>query len=369
MDPLTHTLVGANLASTSLGQKTRMAVPALIIGANLPDLDVMAYAVGGDFAIGFRRGWTHGVLALVVLPALLAGVLWLVDCLRRPETGAAHFKPGWLFALSYLAMSTHPSLDWLNTYGMRWLMPFDDRWFYGDSVFIVDPWLWLVLGCSWLLIRKLSWRGSIVWLLPAAFLIFALRRSGPEFLPLLVGVFAAALLFHLWPPPTEPAHRRRIATTGLIAAGLFIGLLLSIHAATVERVAVELERLAIQPTDELMVGPKPTNPLVWDVVVGEGDHYRFGTFSWLAGNTLMLTETRLPAARRSNLWMEITASEQMEGYLGWIRFPWYEVEVREGQRLVHIMDARYRRTRSSGFGGAIVRLPAEPPSRTSPSED
>jgi len=37
----------------------------------------------------------------------------------------------------------HPTLDWLNTYGMRWLMPFSGRWFYGDAVFIVDP------GCWW----------------------------------------------------------------------------------------------------------------------------------------------------------------------------------------------------------------------------
>ena len=43
-------------------------------------------------------------------------------------------------------MLTHPVLDWLNNYGIRLLMPFSPRWFYGDAVFIIDPWLWLALG-------------------------------------------------------------------------------------------------------------------------------------------------------------------------------------------------------------------------------
>ena len=64
MDPLTHTLVGASLASSKLGEKTRYATAALVIGANLPDIDVLSYFAGGDAALGFRRGWTHGVLAL-----------------------------------------------------------------------------------------------------------------------------------------------------------------------------------------------------------------------------------------------------------------------------------------------------------------
>ena len=72
MDPLTHTLVGANLASTRLGEKTRLATAALVIGANIPDVDAILYFTNQqDLALGFRRGWTHGVLALFVLPFVL----------------------------------------------------------------------------------------------------------------------------------------------------------------------------------------------------------------------------------------------------------------------------------------------------------
>src|SRR5688500_11317594 len=123
MDPLTHTLVGANLASTRLGEKTRLAAAALIIGANLPDVDAILYFTGhDDLALGFRRGWTHGVLALFVLPLILTALLLLYARLRPdPER---HTSARWLLLLSAIGILTHPALDWLNNYGMRWLMPF-----------------------------------------------------------------------------------------------------------------------------------------------------------------------------------------------------------------------------------------------------
>ena len=72
MDPLAHTLAGAALAESRLGRTTRLAAPALYVGANLPDLDALTYVLAdGDVSLGFRRGWTHGVLAAVVLPVLL----------------------------------------------------------------------------------------------------------------------------------------------------------------------------------------------------------------------------------------------------------------------------------------------------------
>ena len=357
MDPVTHTLVGASLASTSLARKTALAAPVLIVGANLPDLDVFAYFWGGDTAIGFRRGWTHGVLAMVVLPALLAAALWLWHRFVASRRSSAPIELRWLVALSYLAVLTHPCLDWLNTYGLRWLMPFRDSWFYGDSTFIVDPWLWLILGCGWLSIRRPTWLGSLAWLLPAAFLLLLLRRSGSEYLPLLGGVLGVTLGAYLLPRPVDLRRREQIAILGLATAFLFIGLQLSIHHATVGRVKADLARLDLPSTGALMVGPTPTNPLVWDVVVEMDTSYRFGRFDWLDGRSLTLSESELPALRSSYIWPEVERSGQLEGFLSWIRFPWYEIEQRGDERLVHIMDARYRRTRASGFGGGTVRLP------------
>src|SRR5690606_3922380 len=71
----------------------------------------------------------------------------------------------WLLALSYLATLTHPLLDWLNTYGIRLLMPLSDRWFYGDALFIIDPWMWLLAGASVVLARTHSPVGKSTFLL------------------------------------------------------------------------------------------------------------------------------------------------------------------------------------------------------------
>jgi inner membrane protein len=65
MDNLCHSLVGAALAECGLRRRTRYATFALVIGANLPDIDVLA--LFGDNGLGFRRGITHGI------PALLCG--------------------------------------------------------------------------------------------------------------------------------------------------------------------------------------------------------------------------------------------------------------------------------------------------------
>ena len=125
MDPIAHTLFGAAVAQTGLGRRSAYATAALIIGANLPDIDGVAMFLDGDTALYWRRGWTHGILALVMLPLLLTVILiaWSRAFGRPPP------RPRVLLGLSYLAVWSHPSLDWLNTYGLRWLMPFDGTWF------------------------------------------------------------------------------------------------------------------------------------------------------------------------------------------------------------------------------------------------
>ena len=77
MDPVCHTLVGAVLGSTGLERKTRFGRVTLILGANLPDVDVISYGWGETVALGFRRGVTHGIPALLILPVLLAGAMLL----------------------------------------------------------------------------------------------------------------------------------------------------------------------------------------------------------------------------------------------------------------------------------------------------
>lgn len=177
MDNLTHSLVGALIGQAGLKRKTGLAMPALVIGANLPDVDVSCFLwLDGTEHLGFRRGITHGPIALFALPLALAGVLWGLDRWQdrrgqrrfgRPE-GRLPVSFKWLYLLGLIACLTHPALDWLNVYGIRLLEPFSHRWFYGDTLFIIDVWLWLGLGfATWLSLRRERKGGE--WRRPAVF--------------------------------------------------------------------------------------------------------------------------------------------------------------------------------------------------------
>ncbi len=129
MDNLTHSLVGAILGQAGLKRKTGLAMPALIIGANLPDVDAACFFwLEGTEHLGFRRGITHGPPALVLLPLILAGLLWGFDRWqgrrgKRPEARLP-VRFGWLYAMAFIGCLTHPAMDWLNVYGIRLLEPF-----------------------------------------------------------------------------------------------------------------------------------------------------------------------------------------------------------------------------------------------------
>lgn len=171
MDNLTHSLVGALIGQAGLKRKTGLAMPALIVGANLPDVDAASFLwLDGVEHLAFRRGITHGPIAWVLLPLLLAGTLWWFDRWQtrrgsRPEKRLP-VRFGWLYGLAFLATLTHPALDWLNVYGIRLLEPFSSRWFYGDVLFIIDVWLWGVLGfATWFSLRREKRGGE--WMRPA----------------------------------------------------------------------------------------------------------------------------------------------------------------------------------------------------------
>lgn len=345
MDPLTHTLVGANLASTRLGERTRLATAAFVIGANLPDVDSILYFTGyDDLALGFRRGWTHGVLALVLLPLIQTALLMLYARLRPNAERPVHAR--WLLILSTIGILTHPFLDWLNNYGMRWLMPFRGTWFYGDSVFIMDPWLWLILGGGWLAGKRASPALFTLWLVFSALLAWVVSGRAPEYVPLVIAVALLSLAALFWRGP------KSLATIALIVAFAYIGARLTIHTMTANTVRKELQNV-----QALMVSPHPIDPRRWEVVAQVGDVYRYGHYTWRT-RRLALAEDTISLPKETQEWAEARRHPSVRGFMTWVRFPWYEIErTGEGTRVL-IHDARYltRRRPGSGFGGVEVLL-------------
>ncbi|HEX8412038.1 MAG TPA: metal-dependent hydrolase [Thermoanaerobaculia bacterium] len=342
MDPLTHTLLGANLASTRLRETTRLATAALVIGANLPDVDSILYFTGhDDLALGFRRGWTHGVLALVVLPFLQTALLLLYDRLRPDPQKRVH--AGWLLALSAGAILTHPFLDWLNNYGMRWLMPFRGTWSYGDSVYIMDPWLWLILGAGWLAPRRATRVTVGIWAVCTAMLVYVVAGRAMVYLPVVAAVALVLLIALLGRPRVT-----WIPNAAVALAAAYIVTRLVIHEAAETHVERELA------SRNVMAAPHPIDPTSWAVVAQTGDVYRFGRYSWRSG--LALDDLRIPVADQSSPeWQAAERDPSIRGFMTWVRFPWYEVD---GRRMF-VRDARYavRRHGRGGFGGVEVQLP------------
>lgn len=170
MDNLTHSLFGAVIGQLGLKKKTGLAMPTLIIAANLPDIDATC-AIYGVESLAMRRGITHGPLAWLLLPLLLWGLMLAFDRWQerrgtRPA-GRLPVHKGWLLALAYIGCLLHPALDWLNNYGVRLLEPFSSQWFYGDTLFIIDLWIWIALGLSvWLSLRR-ERQGAANWRRPA----------------------------------------------------------------------------------------------------------------------------------------------------------------------------------------------------------
>jgi inner membrane protein len=349
MDPLTHTLVGANLAATRLGSRCRFAATALVVGANFPDIDVLSGFVSEDFSRGFRRGWTHGLPAHAVLPFLLTGILLLLDRLRPDPKRRA--VPRTLLWLSAIGIWTHPFLDWLNTYGMRWLMPFRGTWYYGDAVYIMDPWLWLILGGAWLAGRKPTLRLAIAFVVIGALLANTVAGRAPQYLPLLAGV-AVALAVSLAAPLT--ALRGRLAVVALIIASLYIGGRIALNNLTEREVRQNLVAAGMTP-QRMMVGPDPIDPLRWGFVAAVDGVYRFGTYHWVGGR-FGLRDDRLEVARESPEWAAARQHPAIRGYVSWLRFPAYELEQTPAGTRVYIMDARRLSSGRRGFGTAVLVL-------------
>lgn len=356
MDPLTHTLAGAALADAGLSRLSRHARAALIVAANAPDVDALAYLAGTDAGFAFRRGWTHGALALLLWPPLLAGLFtaWGRRGAHRADAGAA-LRPWGLLAACAVGVVSHPLLDWLNTYGVRLLAPLSWRWFYGDAVFIVDPWLWLLLGGTVMLGRARSWPHGLAWSLLGLLASVPVLASGAVPARARLAWIAGLLLLLALRAARPRWPALALARTGLTLATMYVLALVATASLGRAWVHEELPRRGIANAREVMVGPTPADPFRWDVVVRTDAAYHHGTL-WLPSGRLQL---RRPSIARGDEPAAVAAARRapcVAGTLAWMRFPFAEVEELPDGFRVHFIDARYGRERRRGFGTATVEL-------------
>ena len=145
MDNVTHTLTAVALSHVGLNRKTRFATLALVVGANLPDVDLIWAHGGSATYLKHHRGITHSFLGITGLAALLACLMYFVGRRAAPKKNVPRLDPRWLFFLCWIGTASHLLLDFTNQYGVRPFLPFSGRWYAWDIMFIYDPLLLALL--------------------------------------------------------------------------------------------------------------------------------------------------------------------------------------------------------------------------------
>ncbi|HSR42589.1 MAG TPA: metal-dependent hydrolase, partial [Longimicrobiales bacterium] len=271
---MTHTFTGAVLADAGLRRATPLATAGLMVAANIPDVDILTF-VGGEYrTLALRRGWTHGLPAVAVWPFVVTLLLLAWDRAvrrrRKPELPPLRVLP--MLGITFLGVLTHPALDWLNTYGMRWLMPLSGTWTYGDVLFIVDPWLWLVLGGA-LLIRHSRGRSALAaWV--GFFALASLLVLGVDAVPagskLAWGVglvVLAALRLGRW-----GAAGTRAARNAVTLALAYVGFMMAADLRSAAAVVDAARERGLEVRD-VMVAPRPADPLSGRFVIRTPDAF------------------------------------------------------------------------------------------------
>ena len=327
VDNVTHTLAGLLLADAVVQQRARRVnvtagvtqpdprttesartfawTAALlgVIGANLPDIDVpwgmLLQALGHYDDIQLllhHRGRTH------TLVACLAGIplLWVLALLLRrrhvrrgvdaPTLANARepvtmHEGSALLLLATVSVLSHLLLDFTNDYGVHPLSPFSNQWFYGDTIFIVEPWIWVAAIPP--LLRTATSRGArlvlrsvlvigvaLCWVVPLVSTAAAVAVS--------VGAVLGVVLAR-WLPTRSTALvglGSWLFVTACFAAGAGI-----VRANVIESVGANAARAdAASEGDrmrlmDVVTGATPANPLCARVITVEASasHYRLTT--------------------------------------------------------------------------------------------
>jgi inner membrane protein len=202
-------------------------------------------------------------------------------------------------------------MDLMNSYGVRLLMPFSDRWFYGDALYIVDPFLYVTLGLGWWIAGRRQ------------------KRALPN--------------------PFKPA---RVA---LLVAAIYVLSMLGSNVLARREVRSGLARAGRSADSNFMVTPVFANPFRREVVIDMGDRYEKG-FLWF---------DPLPHFRPAGYGVEkgltdpaVQAALQLpraQAFLRWSRYPFVQVNPSAPLDGVWINDYRYASAGPYGWAAQKLR--------------
>lgn len=314
MDNVTHAFAGllmADLALQAMGARSGRAVSPRVrratvllgvVAAEFPDTDLVysgpLVRMGPLGYLLHHRGHTH----TLVWATLCALALWWVArwWMRRGDGDGAHAAGG-LTPPLWLAVAgtwSHLLLDWTNSYGVHPFWPVDNRWLYGDAVFIVEPWLWLV-AIPPLLFAPRS-RGGRVVLGALVLLILAASAWAGEVARAVTVALAAFTAVWMAAQRLVPARARAwggVALWGVVTLAFVAG------RTTVRGMVT---RSAVASGDEVLdvvLNPAPGDPTCWTALAvtrsADGGTYRVtsATAAVLAGRDAGRCRRAVPRGR------------------------------------------------------------------------
>lgn len=294
MDNLTHTLTALVLSRAGFEKSTPGATLALVLASNLPDLDLLFALQGSATYLQHHRDVSHSVVGAPLLALALAAGLRLAYRKSR-------FLP--LLIASLTGVAVHVIMDLWTSYGTRVLAPFDRTFYTWDLVFILDPWLLLLL---------------------LATLLLALRLPTPS----------------------------RVATAGLGLLLAYVGGRAVLHQQAIEEGIARVPGGSVVRAAAL---PNPVDPFRWRLIADTGSAYFSGEVRLNAPGTPLVRREKLPETAVVARLRE--TSDVAATFLQFSTFPWLEVAETGAGTEVVFRDLRFERPGRESFAARVVVAP------------
>ena len=355
MDNLTHSLVGLAAAKAGLEKLSPRTTALCVVAANAPDLDVVTLVFGDRWTtLKYHRGITHSIIGTLCLALIIPIVFYLAEvAVARLRARPLKINLTGLIVASLIVSATHPLMDWTNNYGVRLLLPWSSRWFYGDLVFIVDPFLWALFGGASFLLTSKTRLQMIAWCALGLFvtlivLLGSAQRSAVSN-PLPVRIFWITVLISLVVLFAKKAGDRwgqNIAIASFVILLAYWGGLAWAHSLAIKRGTAEASVMAHnggETISRLAAMPTLGNPANWECVFEtERATYRFDLS--LTGKSVRdVVRYEKPSPEVSRLIQEASEDRRAQILLGFARFPVVQLSDTDctTQTLVQLADLRY----------------------------
>lgn len=288
MDTLTHTLTGWTIARCLPQQRWgKWVAPTAIVAANLPDFEFFFVPPSDKAAYLLNhRGWSHGLLGITLeVVAWTAIVVLVLFCRRRRILWSRATGLRVLLVVAGGAYS-HLLLDWFNSYGVRPLYPIDKAWYYGDLVFLMDPWIWLTLAGTLFLGSRFACEADrsklghrlfmlvwiVGWVYPTTIIVLATLRHVAPPAVIIIWLAVVAVLFTVRAFLKTSQHPRRLSVAAVLLVAGYISWLAHLsHVAKAIAVSEFRDHAAASRndgaelglTEELRASVNPSPGIPW----------------------------------------------------------------------------------------------------------